>query len=279
MPTIVNYQLCGACGSLYQSPMPDERTLRAFYPPEYHSFGTVGLLTQLKDRARLSRLRAFTAAPEPVMLDFGCGDGRFLKASARTVASMRFRGFEIAAGKCVTQFEGGRVTIVHGRLQDLLDELPACDVITMNHVIEHLPDPLATIRALVSKLKAHGRLEGQTPAADSLEARAFGDAWSGFHAPRHTVVFSRSGLRLLLKRAGLARARVSPAFNPAGIAVSLASVSHHGRAGRIVRSGPGWLACLGVATALHPIERLARQPGIVNFDALRDIDTPKEIAL
>ena len=37
-------------------------------------------------------------------------------------------------------------------------------------------------------------MEGQTPAAGSLEQRVFGSFWSGYHAPRHTVVFSASGL-------------------------------------------------------------------------------------
>ena len=109
--------------------------------------------------------------------------------------------------------------------------------------------------------------EGQTPAALSLEHRVFGLRWSGYHAPRHTVVFSRPGLHALLQRAGFVEAQVNAAFNPAGIAVSLASLTQHrmrrGESNAATRLA-GWL---GVSTALAPLDVWLASPGIVNFSA------------
>ena len=261
------YGLCEGCGTLSQMPIPDLEQLASFYPASYHSFGAAGILARMKDRARLGRLRSLLTSDRGVILDYGCGDGRFIKEAAKQTNGLEFWGYEMAARKHEYVAPDGKVTIIHGSVDDLLGALPPCDVVTMNHVIEHLPDPLAVLTALYGRMNEGGTMEGQTPAADSLERSIFRTRWSGFHAPRHTVVFSRSGLKQILTAAGFREAEVTPAFNPAGIAVSLASISHGDRPGRITRQGAGWLMYVGAAAALHPIERLAGAPGIVNYAA------------
>ena len=153
--------------------------------------------------------------------------------------------------------------LLKGSLEFLLQELPMCDVITMNHVIEHLPDPWKVLSSLQTKLNRNGILEGQTPATDSLEQKIFKKGWSGFHAPRHTVIFSKKGLRKILERAGFAQSQITPAFNPAGIAVSLASLSQGDSPGNISRRGLSWLFYVGAATLFYPIDLLSERPIII----------------
>ena len=155
--------------------------------------------------------------------------------------------------------------MVQGSLEDLLEVLPRCRLITMNHVIEHLPCPVEVVSQLVTKLEPGGVFEGQTPNSDSLEHVIFRANWSGYHAPRHTVVFSRRGMSSLLLSAGLAEIRVNGAFNPAALAVSLASIFHGGASGRIPRQGPKWLGYLGMATILAPLDLFSGAPGVINF--------------
>jgi hypothetical protein len=180
-----------------------------------------------------------------------------------------YYGFEISDTPEVESLDDGAVTIYRGDLDALFDQLPPCRIVTMNHVIEHLPDPYRVVSALAERLAPGGLLEGQTPAAGSLEHRVFGTRWSGYHAPRHTVVFSPGGLATLLTRCGLTDVSVKGAFNPAGVAVSLASVPQRKDGGRVRRGGPLWLGCLGMATLLAPIDLLSRAPGIVDFAARR----------
>ena len=259
------YRECAACGSLFQDPMPSMQALAGFYPADYHSMTHAGLLSAMRNRIRIARLESFMPK-QALLLDYGCGDGAFLVQAAQQMSGRQFWGFEIAERAESTVLAGGAVTVVKGGLPDLLAVLPECGVITLNHVIEHLPDPLATVAALVKKLVPGGVFEGQTPAADSLERSVFGARWSGYHAPRHTVVFSRSGLCRLLERCGLSAPRVQGAFNPAGLAVSLASLPHRA-GGRIRRSGPYWIALLAAAAMLGPIDLFSRRPGVINFSA------------
>jgi SAM-dependent methyltransferase len=261
------YASCSKCQTRFQKPMPGEALLSSFYPADYHSMARRGLLTRMRYGMRLRRLRGL-AGGDGAILDYGCGDGSFLVYAASQMPGRGFFGYEIADRTSVQRLADGAVTIVRGSVAALLDELPPCQLITMNHVVEHLPDPLHVLRSLAARLVPGGTLEGQTPAAGSLEQRVFGLRWSGYHAPRHTVVFSATGLQSVLERAELAQVEVRGAFNPAGIAISLASlrqpVDGHGR---VVRSGLSWLLWLGLASLLAPVDLLSGSPGIINFRA------------
>jgi hypothetical protein len=263
---VARYVECPSCATLFQEPMPGGTELAAFYPADYHSVLHGGLLQQFRDDLRVRRL-ARLAEKQGAILDFGCGDGSFLQRAALALPGRELWGFEIAELSRTRKLPGG-ATIVTGDLRDLLRQLPPCSLITMNHVIEHLPDPRATVLALAERLLPGGVFEGQTPAADSLEHAVFGDKWSGFHSPRHTVVFSKSGLLRLLGKCGLASAKVSAAFNPAGIAVSLGTIGQN-RAGRIQRKGWRWLLLLAGAGLLAPIDLFSGRPGIVDFIAVK----------
>ena len=259
------YCECAACGTLFQQPMPSLQQLAAFYPADYHSMTHAGLLSAIRNHLRIAHLEKL-APPAGAILDYGCGDGSFLVQAAAHFPGRPLWGYEIAARAEKSVFAAGSVTIIKGSLPDLLAVLPPCSLISLNHVIEHLPDPAATVSALVNRLAPGGVFEGQTPAADSLERSVFGTRWSGYHAPRHTVVFSRSGLRSLLERCGLALPATQAAFNPAGLAVSLASLPH-GKGGRIRRGGFAWLVWLAMAGALAPIDLLSGRSGVINFCA------------
>jgi SAM-dependent methyltransferase len=244
--------------------MPDSDQLSSFYPAEYHSMSGGGLLKQIRHDLRMRRLKGL-AKGKCAWLDYGCGDGSFLVQAAQRMPENEYYGFEISQHRKVVELAGGAVTVVQGALEDLLEVLPPCRLITMNHVIEHLPGPAEVVSKLVAKLVPGGVFEGQTPNSDSLEHVMFRGNWSGYHAPRHTVVFSRRGMRSLLLSAGLTEIRVNGAFNPAALAVSLASIFQAGTGGRISRQGPKWLASLGMATVLAPLDLFSGAPGVINF--------------
>ena len=261
------YAQCLDCFSFFQLPMPDSARLSDFYPANYHSFDTNKPLGRLKQTQRLKRLRSLVDSNRITLLDYGCGNGAFIKESAREMPTGKFYGYEINSQNEKQVLFDGRVVLLKGSFEFLLQELPLCDLITMNHVIEHLPDPLKVLSVLRSKLKRNGILEGQTPATDSLEQRIFRKGWSGFHAPRHTVIFSRKGLQKILEHAGFAQSQITAAFNPAGIAISLASLAQGDSPGNISRRGLSWLFYVGAATLFYPIDLLSGAPGMINFSA------------
>ncbi len=262
------YATCGECLTTFQAPMPSEAQLTSCYPPTYHAQTNQGLLHRLRCRLRLRQLLPLPLR-EGVAVDYGCGNGGFLRFAASECPDVRWYGFEVGATRRVTTLMDGRVTLIEGTVDDLLAQLPPCRLISMNHVIEHLPDPASVLSALSRALLPGGVLIGQTPAAGSWEHRIFGARWSGYHAPRHTVVFSPRGLRECLSRVGFRQITIAPGFNPAGLAVSLASAAAVGATRGIARQGLPWLGWLATGTMLAPLDLLSGRSGIMNFRAVK----------
>ncbi|MEI9939929.1 MAG: class I SAM-dependent methyltransferase [Pseudomonadota bacterium] len=247
--------------------MPDESQLGGYYPPSYHSMTDGGWLMRRRRAMRVSRLAKLTGTEPTVVLDYGCGNGSFLVTASRQLSQHRYVGFEYSEEASRQELEGGKVLIVRGQLRHLTDELEGVGkvgVLIMNHVVEHLPDPSAVMRALAPHMAERAIFDGQTPNADSLEHRIFGTRWSGYHAPRHTVVFSRSGLFEFMSRHGYSDIAIRGAFNPAGVAVSLGTLPQRAE-GLIVRKGASWFALVAVASALMPIDLISGFPGMINF--------------
>lgn len=260
------YSQCDGCGSLYQTPMPTMAELASFYPRDYHSYTSAGLLTRIRLDMRIRRVAALLGKDD-AFLDFGCGNGAFLYRAAKKLPGRRFFGYEIGGKREIVTSSDGAVTIVKGAIQDLWELLPQCRLIAINHAIEHLPSPEEAVRELFERLTDGGFIEGQTPAADSLERRVFKSRWSGYHAPRHTVVFSRDGLGSLLSRVGFSKVEITPAFNPAALAVSIGSAFHGPGPGVVMRKGYYWLFLLGLGTVFAPVDLWFGASGIIDFRA------------
>ena len=264
---VARYAHCAACKSVYQSPMPSEAQLGGFYPPSYHSMTDGGWLMQRRRAMRVGRLKRLLRAEPTVVLDYGCGNGSFLVTAARQLPEHRYVGFEYSETPSREERENGKVLIIRGQLPELVKELSGArkvGVLIMNHVVEHLPDPSHVMRALAPHLAEGAIFDGQTPNADSLEHRVFGSRWSGYHAPRHTVVFSRLGLSQFMARHGFVEIAIRGAFNPAGVAVSLGTLPQR-KEGRVVRQGLAWFALVAVASALMPVDLLSGLPGMIDF--------------
>ena len=77
----------------------------------------------------------------------------------------------------------------------------AYDVVTMWDVIEHLPDPASTLRAVHSALRPGGVFAVTTMDVDALFPRVAGRFWP-WYMQMHLVYFSRRTLGELLRRCG-----------------------------------------------------------------------------
>lgn len=135
------------------------------------------------------------------LLDVGCGDGQFL-------ANMRELGWEVhgvepdgQAVKAANQKFG--LNVHEGALEKISFPDNTFDAITMSHVIEHLPNPIGTLRECKRMLKKGGRLVMTAPNIESLAHRLYRDSWLPLDPPRHLFLYSPSTLRTCVERSGL----------------------------------------------------------------------------
>jgi SAM-dependent methyltransferase len=75
----------------------------------------------------------------------------------------------------------------------------------MSHVIEHLHDPLGTVKECRRILKEGGTMVALTPNTGSFGHRLFGRHWLHLDPPRHLHLFNAGNLSTLFMEAGFRR--------------------------------------------------------------------------
>ncbi|MGC4066405.1 MAG: class I SAM-dependent methyltransferase [Polyangiaceae bacterium] len=96
------------------------------------------------------------------------------------------------------------IPTINGTLETA--ELPPdeFDVAVMLHVVEHVPDPIGTLRALHRVLKPGGHLVLETPRFDSLMFKLLGAHERSMRCDGHITFFTRESLMRCCKAAGFA---------------------------------------------------------------------------
>lgn len=135
------------------------------------------------------------------LLDIGCGNGEFL-------SNMRDLGWQVHGvepDEHAVRFakEEFNLELHHGTLQSVGFPESSFDVVTMNHVIEHVHDPIALVKECRRVLKRGGRLVVATPNVESIGHRLFKQFWRGLEPPRHLHLFSLKTMQLCAEQAGL----------------------------------------------------------------------------
>jgi SAM-dependent methyltransferase len=134
------------------------------------------------------------------LLEIGIGAGFFLKAAS--LAGWHAFGveFSAAAVRYARQELGLRVA------RAAADHLPfpdaSFDAVTLFDVIEHLHDPLASMREVHRCLRRPGTVLISTPNLRALSRYALGDSWAVLSPAEHLYYFTERTLRDLLIKAG-----------------------------------------------------------------------------
>jgi SAM-dependent methyltransferase len=211
-----HYRLCRSCRSEYLFPRPSDEEVESFYPLDYHAYnddhgGVAGPLVALRARARGRFYSKLAPGRRGSLFDVGAGDCRHFEELER-FCDFEFSGVEIKAEIAARARERG-YDIVTGTLEamDVSSHLGRHDVVSMNHVIEHVVAPREIAARTYDLLRPGGLAIGQLPSVDCWERALFGRYWGGYHFPRHLQGFSREGLRGMLEEAGFTHVVVKSA--------------------------------------------------------------------
>jgi 2-polyprenyl-3-methyl-5-hydroxy-6-metoxy-1,4-benzoquinol methylase len=216
---------CPGCGLLYVNPRPSPEALKELYTAEYFSnqdncfkgryFGYVdyaGNRGEITDsfRPRLERIEAVLDGRRGRLLDIGCALGYFLHLAAQN--GWQVYGTDVSAAAAASAAGVPGASVFCGPVEAAGFAPGSFDAVTMWDVIEHLPDPAATVRHANKLLKPGGVFALVTPDAGSLAARLLRSRWPEFRRiEEHIYFFSRGTLAALLKKHGFEVVRVEGA--------------------------------------------------------------------
>lgn len=180
---------------------------KAYYTDDYFSGGHAdGYRDYRGEEPVLRRQFARTVefirghVPGGRLLELGCAYGFFLQEAK---PYFDVTGIELAAEAAAFARARGSHVITGIADAATLAPLGRFDVIVLLDVIEHLPDPLATLTLCERHLSPGGIIVITTGDFDSLYAKVAGKGWRLMTVPQHLWFFTRAAMDNLSKRLGM----------------------------------------------------------------------------
>ena len=188
---------------LVTEPQPSLENLGGYYESEdyvSHTDAKEGLIDFLyqaiKKRSLTKKLKLIISLNKGTrtLLDIGAGTGDFLKIASDNgwdVAGVEPNQNAVALAK-----EKGLV------LENHMDFLKGhyFDVVTLWHVLEHLPNLEETILKIEALVRPGGVLIIAVPNYKSFDAKFYKTKWAAFDVPRHLWHFSRNSMNVLFQK-------------------------------------------------------------------------------
>lgn len=139
------------------------------------------------------------------ILDFGCGPGWLLSSLNNNWDK---HGVEISKFASKNASKYGK--IFNGKIEDYSEK--NFNIVVMNHVIEHIKDPINALKKVKSILVDKGTLIIGTPDFDSGAARRYGYNFRLLHDPTHVSLFSCDSMHRCLRDLGFVINKVEYPF-------------------------------------------------------------------
>lgn len=196
-------QQCMTCQLLLTNPRPDQNTIGDYYKSEEYISHT-GKTNTLFDWIYL-KARRYTVQwkynlinsrkEKGAILDYGCGTGAFIHHMAKK--NWEAVGIEPSdtARTRAEQLPAKKTLLLYKKLGDIPEK--KFDVITLWHVLEHIPNPDQLIGSLKQKLNKNGLIFVAVPNHKSHDAQHYRNHWAAYDVPRHFWHFSQSNIRKL----------------------------------------------------------------------------------
>lgn len=206
---------CHECGHLFTNPQPLPEQLPLYYQSEKylsHKEKAESFYEKIYAAIRWLNLRTkygqvTRGLQKGQLLDYGCGRGDFLSLAKE-------KGW-VCTG--IEQDEDARKFAQNNAQLDVFppdevfyDFTHRFDLITMFHVLEHIPDPHNLLEQINSWLKPGGRLAVALPNPLSFDAKYYGKYWAAWDVPRHLHHFKPSVITATARSHGFELQRVHP---------------------------------------------------------------------
>jgi SAM-dependent methyltransferase len=196
---------CRSCGLVYLNPRPSFLSISTYYPSCYQPYQALretGLEVQLLQvfQALFENYnRFFRLSRRGRLLDLGCGNGEFIRQ--KTKEGYDTYGVEINSD-VAEQGKREGLEVFCGTIEEAAFPDGFFQVVTLNHVLEHMYDPSGTLREIFRIMEDNGYLFIAAPNFNGFESKLFKNDWDCLDSPRHVYHFTPETITALLEKTG-----------------------------------------------------------------------------
>lgn len=211
---------CRKCRLVRTDPIPDDDALIRWYRPGYHGWWRTRKRHPFSILIRFFHLNRSRWIPKRLckgkLADIGCGDGSF--ASFMSGRGWKALGIEISGRHThIKEASVPEIYVVGGESKGRF--LDTFDAVTLWHVLEHVEDPVDTLRNAYNMLKPGGILVLSIPNFESAQASVCRGRWFHLDVPRHRWHFEWGTIIYAMRKSGFRPIRLSSfslEYNPFG---------------------------------------------------------------
>ncbi|MGB5379300.1 class I SAM-dependent methyltransferase [Muriicola sp.] len=161
------------------------------------------LVKQYNQKKKASWIQQY-AKQNAKVLDVGAGTGSLIKY----LQDQGWQAEGVEPNKKAQNIAKDKGVDLKSSLQDV--EENDFDVITLWHVLEHLPDLDKDISDISKKLRSKGVVFIAVPNFRSYDAQHYGSYWAAYDVPRHCWHFSQHSIQTIFSRKGFSLLKVKP---------------------------------------------------------------------
>ncbi len=241
-----SYKFCSNCFVTSQYPLPDNESLNKHYKyletltlKQSNSKKGLNLYLKIKDSYKKRNLKNiirnllkfgdkdysyFNLLNRGNILDLGSGTGLFSFAAEQ-------EGFEVISleqSKAAVEISkriGTNVILSDINSKLAMRYASKVDNITLNHVFEHIKDPLEFLKRLRENIRESTKIVIVVPNSDSIWRYIFKENWYGWDPPVHIHLYNKDSLKIIMNKIGFSIEYIS-SLNK--IDAFLAAITHRG---------------------------------------------------
>ena len=203
-------------GFLETTPQPTSDKLPGYYQSEDYISHTDSkrnafekvyhLVRSISLKKKLKLINSFSSETKQ-LLDVGCGTGDFLQTAQQ-------KGWLVSGiepnkeARGIANSKTNDAVFDAGQLQKF--ESKQFDVITLWHVLEHLPNLEDHIKTFKTLLKDNGTLLIAVPNYKSFDAKHYKEFWAAFDVPRHLWHFNQDSISNLVSTQNMGVVKTKP---------------------------------------------------------------------
>ena len=224
-----SFYTCNNCKLIFLHKYYSENEILLQYPNDYGTYKSINkknflfyFLKKILLNRKIEKI-SLMLPKKASILEIGCGSGDLLNYLKKVRPDLELYGLDIVELPIKKNYSFIKGQFENTKLNKKFD------LIIFSNLIEHTVNPKLFLEKCYASLIEKGHILGDTPSTNSIDRSIFGKFWGGYHYPRHTFLFNKNNLQILMRKCNFVDINISGSYAYWGVSFSNFFIKENGR--------------------------------------------------